>query len=381
MKDIHIEFMVAKKEGYGEDSEPLSFNDTDIFAVGVFDGMGGTGAAPGIVKNEDRNTHSQAYYASRLVKSAVEKALYENEGHVTIEILKSHIKKIYEENVVKSETGLRTRLLRPYPTTMAIVTVTHNDDNKYDITSFWAGDSRNYLWSLDGFYQISKDDLKGGEDPFENLRSDGVLSNCISSDFKFDINELKITMDAPFIVLSATDGCFGYFQAPMYFEHILKQTLQESGNEHEWQEKIKERILKVTGDDISLSLRVIGISDFDILKKQFGRYFGRIVEGPEAALLNLKKAEKDLDRAREKYKRKLLSHWEKYKVKYMHYFPEEGNDSDITITSCNEDGLGTGVESKGQSGEKKHKKVFPEPFRKNSLNRSTKNGLKCKREK
>lgn len=187
MNGIHIEFMVEKKEGYGEDSEPLSFNGADICAVGVFDGMGGAGAAPGIIKNEDGNTHTQAYYASRLVKSAVEKALQENEGQPTIEILRTYIKKIYEENVVKSETGLITRLLRPYPTTMAMVTVSRNDD-KYDITSFWTGDSRNYLWSLDGFYQISNDDLKGGEDPFENLRDDGVLSNCISSDSKFDIN-------------------------------------------------------------------------------------------------------------------------------------------------------------------------------------------------
>ena len=331
MNGIHIEFMVEKKEGYGEDSEPLSFNGADICAVGVFDGMGGAGAAPGIIKNEDGNTHTQAYYASRLVKSAVEKALQENEGQPTIEILKTYIKKIYEENVVKSETGLITRLLRPYPTTMAMVTVSRNDD-KYDITSFWAGDSRNYLWSLDGFYQISNDDLKGGEDPFENLRDDGVLSNCISSDSKFDINVLKIAIDTPFIVLSATDGCFGYFQAPMYFEHILRQTLQESANEHEWQEKIKEEILKVTGDDISMSLTVMGICDFDVLKNQFGKYNGRIVEGIEVAS---RKLEKDMHEARQEYERQLYNLWGKYKYDYMHYFPKTINEIDKSpIDSC-----------------------------------------------
>lgn len=53
----------------------------------------------------------------------------------------------------------------------------------------WAGDSRAYVLKPDkGLIQLSKDDLKLDNDPFENLKNDSPLSNmiCLENDFKLN---------------------------------------------------------------------------------------------------------------------------------------------------------------------------------------------------
>ena len=47
MNTINLKFMIEKKDGHGEDSDPLFLVKGDFCAVGVFDGMGGSGAGKG----------------------------------------------------------------------------------------------------------------------------------------------------------------------------------------------------------------------------------------------------------------------------------------------------------------------------------------------
>ena len=172
MQEIQIEFMIEKKEGFGEDSEPLSFCGDTICAVGVFDGMGGSGAVKGAIKDNNEE-HSQAYFASRMVKNAVEQLLTKTQN-LTSTTLKEAIMQEFNEKIAarRSTSKLRSNLLRPYPTTMAFVLVENRPEDDYMIKSFWAGDSRNYLWTESGFYQISNDDLRDKKDPYENLKND-----------------------------------------------------------------------------------------------------------------------------------------------------------------------------------------------------------------
>ena len=156
-------------------------------------------------------------------------------------------------------------MVRDYPTTLAITTALQNEDGTHTVNSYWAGDSRNYLWTSEGFYQISKDDLDTELDPLENLRNDGALSNCICADREFIINNKSITVEGKFVILSATDGCFNYFATPMHFNDVLVTGLKQSDNVEEWEGFCKSEITDVTGDDVSLSLIAVGFEDFNDL--------------------------------------------------------------------------------------------------------------------
>jgi len=96
----------------------------------------------------------------------------------------------------------------------------------FDAHVFWAGDSRAYL--LDpraGAQQLTTDDIKSGADAMRNLTDDSVMSNCISASADFHINHRAVELEAPFVVLCATDGCYGYLPSPMHFEQLLLSTM------------------------------------------------------------------------------------------------------------------------------------------------------------
>lgn len=239
---IIISFMTEKIVGRGEDAPPLFISKGQTCAVGVFDGMGGAGATT--CNSSIGDGHTKAYVASRIVASAMDVYLCNHlpTNDVAIEDMKAIIRRKLclekETYPPQIQTSLRTKLVRDYPTTLAIVTF-HEYEGSSQVNSYWAGDSHCYLWNKDGFFQISKDDLADDNDPMENLHSDSPISNCICADRDFIINHKLIDLGKePVIILCATDGCFGYFQTPMHFEYVLKTCLQESQNEKEWSDKI-----------------------------------------------------------------------------------------------------------------------------------------------
>ena len=236
--------MYEKKIGRGEDSDPILFVNMPIsnfIAVGVFDGMGGAGSTECLSSFSVENNHkTKAYVASRIVRESISNLLINtsdfNQSPLSDTRLKEAILKTYTEERIKypsiSKGVLRSSLIKDYPTTLAITTA-FEIDNDIIINSYWAGDSRNYLWTEEGIFQISNDDIKGDLDPFENLREDAPLSNCVHADGEFVINNRIITsfpINKRFIIMSATDGCFGYFQSPMDFEKVLYETLKISNS-------------------------------------------------------------------------------------------------------------------------------------------------------
>lgn len=82
-------------------------------------------------------------------------------------------------------------------------------------------------------------------------------------------------------MISATDGCFGYFLTPMHFHNVLLAGLKNSLDEDGWCLYVKDAFAKVTGDDVSLSLCAIGYESFDELKASFEK-----TEIPELTEIN-----------------------------------------------------------------------------------------------
>jgi len=319
-----ISFYTEKVEGHGEDAPPLLINNEKLHIVGVFDGMGGAGAAT--CESSFGEGYTKAYVASRIIRDTLETFFVSKTGQkIVVDELKNAIierLKIEQENYPpKTKSLLRSKLVRDYPTTMAVISL-QGDENQWIIDSYWAGDSHNYLWTKDGFFQISKDDLEEANDPMENLHNDSPISNCICSDRNFQINHKMISIKKqPVIILSASDGCFGYYSTPMHFENMLKECLKKSKDEKDWQEKVIQRIQVVTGDDTSMSLIAFGFDSFNKLKS--------ISEVPTKGLREIlkhekkiKNLEKDLANKKELFNNSIKSGWESYKEGYMKYLNE-----------------------------------------------------------
>ncbi len=328
-KLISFSFWTEAEKGRGEDAPPLLITKGKACAVGVFDGMGGAGATV-CSSSTYGNGYSQAYVSSRIVCSSMDTFLHNHlpTDDVVKEDMKAVIKhKLREEKetfMSKTTSSLRSKLVREYPTTLAIVTLCEYEKT-YQIDSYWAGDSHCYLWTNQGFFQISRDDLERENDPMENLHSDAPLSNCICADRDFSIHHNPIELDKePVIILCASDGCFGYYQTPMHFEYVLKTCLKEAKDEREWEQMIKDEVLKVTGDDCSLSLIAYGFSSFESLKKSMSSIPSEILK-VMIQEQEVESAQRILEEEKEKYEGEIIVGWNNYKQKYMKYINNEEN--------------------------------------------------------
>jgi serine/threonine protein phosphatase PrpC len=266
--DAVFGFNLAKVEGAGEDSDPIVYVSRDLIVVGVFDGMGGAG---GTVYETETGPHSGAYIASRLVRDLVERRLvelvredWELDGPAVAAQLQTDIQNELVGALAAlhaPRSGLRSKLLRALPTTMAVAALQRREPagNDWTCSVFWAGDSRVYLLEPeDGIAQLTVDDIRDRGDAMANLREDSVMSNAISADTRFMIHHQQFNLTAPFLMIAATDGCFGYVPSPMHFEYLILSALRDSADTAHWSAEISARIAAVTGDDAAMGVVGVG---------------------------------------------------------------------------------------------------------------------------
>lgn len=330
-KTITISFMKEKITGRGEDSTPLSLTTDNRIYTGVFDGMGGSGAS--LYKDNEGVERTGAYIASRIVKKKVEDILISNSNlsiDSIINLLKKEISETLEtENKKyqnKEKSALRSSLLRTFPTTLAVCSCEKFNES-YKIDSIWAGDSRNYLLTDKGLFQLSIDDLNPQQDPYENLRNDAPLSNCICVDRKYILNHNTIETNTSCCIISATDGCFGYSLSPMHFEQLLLNSLKQSKSVIEWENELIKRIGEISGDDFSFSAFIIGYLDFKDFKDKLNQRYNILrnqlkkIENYQCEIKRFKKEieekETKLNRKKEQLEQELQKEWVKYKEDYL----------------------------------------------------------------
>lgn len=318
---IDIKFMVEKSAGKGEDSEPVLFSNESTAITGVFDGMGGSGAT--LCNSDYGEGHSKAYVASRIIREAIDKHIHTQDlSKITSEVLKEICDTCLKSEMQKypsEKSMLRSKIVREYPTTLTLI-VSNEITDSINIDSYWAGDSRNFLWTKEGFYQISQDDLINGNDPLENLSNDSALSNCVCANIDFIINHKNIKIGKqPYVILSATDGCFGYLRTPMHFEQLLASTLQSSSNQEEWEKVMKDQIQETSGDDYSISLIARGFEDFNGLKMALGKRANRYAEAIDSLQERIEDLQNELKESEQKLKNTITSNWKDYKASYLMY--------------------------------------------------------------
>jgi hypothetical protein len=194
-----------------------------------------------------------------------------------------------------------------------------------------------------GARQLTSDDLRDPGDAMTNLRRDSVVSNAMSADTDFHVNHRRVQLRAPFLVVCATDGCFGYLPSPMHFEHLVLGQLQSARSTDAWSESIQTQIAAVTGDDAAMSLLGVG-ADFGEFQALFAP---RVAELGQQFIVPLDElsnavvqAEHELELLRRRELDEAAKAWDRYKPDYELYFrPQalaEGNEDDGT------DGLSSG---------------------------------------
>jgi hypothetical protein len=336
---LSFAFNLAKVPGQGEDADPIVREGRDLGLVGVFDGMGGAG---GTVYETEEGPRTGAYIGARVARAVVEERMlaildpeWNLDGAAAARDLQRGVKQALTEALAglnAPTSGLRSRLLRALPTTMAVLALQRREPRKgrWSGHLLWSGDSRVYVFDPDrGASQLTRDDLRDRADALGNLRQDSVVSNAMSADTDFVVHHHQVQFNAPFLAVAATDGCFGYVPTPIHFEHLVLAALRDSTDTASWSALLSERIAAVTGDDAAMAVLGVG-ADHDEFRGLFAARIAdleqRCVEPLDQLEAEVRRAEQAAADARARHARLQTQLWSAYKPSYERYLgSEEGS--------------------------------------------------------
>jgi hypothetical protein len=225
-------------------------------------------------------------------------------------------------------SSLRSRLIRALPTTMALVALQRAQPGgpAWAGHVFWAGDSRAYAFESRGASQLSTDDLRDVGDALANLRRDSVVSNAMSADTEFHINYRRVELHSPFLVVCATDGCFGYLRTPMHFEYLVLSQLLEARSTEAWSSALQAEIAAVTGDDAAMSVLGVG-ADLKAFQELFAPRVAELasdfIEPLDELSDAVTRAERDLRALQSRQLDEMTERWNQYKSDYERYLRPE----------------------------------------------------------
>lgn len=279
-------FNVPKKVSYGEDADPYDCVDANKSwgVISVFDGMGGAGARK-YVHDETQEEHTSAYWASRFVYSAVKELIEErNTKHIgenPISFIETHLHQQIKDKLdteiahFPSASSTMSKMIRKLPTTMAMCAYEIKDGIVHTKT-YWAGDSRIYMFDLEGMSFLTIDDADAPDnDPFSPVNMDLTMNNAISQERPFRINKYEIDIpldkEKPFVLMACSDGCFGYFKNPIEFEQMVRSELLDAKNWDEWSDRMRGAIIRNgQSDDLSMVAVTLGVesTSFDNFKQR-----------------------------------------------------------------------------------------------------------------
>jgi hypothetical protein len=329
-------FNLAKVPGQGEDSDPIVRDGRELGLLAVFDGMGGAG---GTVYETPDGPRTGAYLASRVARDVVEERMlalldpeWNLDGPAVARDLRGSVKRALADRLAELNapaSGLRSRLLRALPTTMALMALQRREPRKGRWAGhvFWSGDSRVYVFDpASGAHQLTRDDLRDRGDALVNLRQDSVVSNAMSADTDFVVHHHQVELTAPFLAVAATDGCFGYVRTPIHFEHLILAALRDSTDAASWSRLLQQRITAITGDDAAMAVLGVG-ADHGEFRASFATRTADIEDRCVVPLdeheAEVRRAEQAVAEARRRHAAVQTSLWAAYKSEYERYLGRE----------------------------------------------------------
>jgi serine/threonine protein phosphatase PrpC len=329
---VSFGFNLHKVPGHGEDSDPVVRHGRELGLVAVFDGMGGAG---GTLYETPDGPRTGAYLASRVARDVVERRMvalldpeWNLDGAAAAQDLQRSVRSALQERLTELKapaSGLRSRLLRALPTTMALAGLQRHEPSgdRWTCHLLWAGDSRVYVFEPDsGARQLTVDDIRDHGDAMANLRDDSVVSNAMSADTDFVVQHRQVDLTAPFLVVAATDGCFGYLPSPMHFEHLVLAALRDAPDTHGWSSAVQAAVSAVTGDDAAMATLGVG-ADQDGFQTLFARRTAELERRWITPLddldTELREQERKLAEVRAARRERQAQLWAAYKPGYEEY--------------------------------------------------------------
>ena len=257
----------------GEDADPTYLTHPDGGRLlAVYDGMGGAGGR--VLLHRDGRAYSEAYFASRWVRTAVEDWFLGSAGTSEVRGIDELQRSIRESvgtlrrQLPVLRSSVRGSMDRALPTTLAALVVGPHQtgERPRPLTAIWAGDSRAFvLTATNGLQQLTTDHVRDG-DVLSQLVNDAPLSNVISASHGFELACQVLELPDPFIAVCATDGVFGYVRTPGEVEHLLLDALILADSPESWARRLARHVGRITGDDASLVAAAIGFDSFDHLR-------------------------------------------------------------------------------------------------------------------
>jgi serine/threonine protein phosphatase PrpC len=337
---VSFGFNLGKIPDHGEDSDPIVRDGPDLALLGVFDGMGGAG---GTVYETEDGPRSGAYLASRIVRDVVEDRMldllvpdWNLNGEATAADLRRSVQEALGRRLAELKappSRLRSKLLRALPTTMAVLGVQRagRAETRWLCHVFWAGDSRAYVFEPEGARQLTVDDLRDANDAMANLQRDSVVSNAVSADTDFQVNYRRVELQAPFFLVCATDGCFGYLPTPMHFERLVLGALADATSVEAWSDSVQAHVAAVTGDDAAMAVVSVG-ADINELRRLYQPRVKELEDQFTAPIDELSRAVTDAEHRLSAQRKRQLEEtnqlWARYRQGYERYLGAEVSDED-----------------------------------------------------
>ena len=331
-------FNLGKVPDQGEDSDPILRAGPSLALLAVFDGMGGAG---GTVYETPDGPRTGAYLASRIARDEVERRMVELlrpdwylDGNAAADEIQRSVRTALQHRLAELDAPksvLRSKLLRALPTTMALVALQRRSSSEeiWVAHVLWAGDSRGYVLEPSGMRQLTTDHLREPGDAMTNLRHDSVVGNAMSADVDFHVSYRKVDLREPFVMICATDGCYGYVHSPMHFEHLVLSTLHDARDAEGWSLTLQEQIKAVTGDDAAMAALAVG-ADFThlqaLLAERTQELAGAYLQPLDAAMDAVAEAQAALEAARRHLAETTSGLWNRYKPGYERYLHDAAAD-------------------------------------------------------
>ena len=156
----------------------------------------------------------------------------------------------------------------------------------------------------------------------------------MSADTEFHINYRRVELRSPFLVVCATDGCFGYVRTPMHFEYLVLSHLLEARTTEAWSSALQAEIAAITGDDAAMSTLGVG-ADLKEFQKLFAPRVGELasdfIEPLDELSGAVTRAEQELRALQSRQLEVMTERWNRYKSEYERYLRPEAMMEDESM--------------------------------------------------